>query len=142
MNPKKLRELLRPAGLVLLLPALMLILPTGCGTPPAAPFREKTADVFDVKDVDQAPVLTYTQRTRFPMEMRRAGVSGRALIRFVVDTEGKVRDARAIEANHPDFAVAAVESVSNRKYQPGMKNGQAVNTRLEDPIIFTLKTLP
>ncbi|MBC7369796.1 MAG: TonB family protein [Undibacterium sp.] len=116
---------------------MLLALLTGCETPPAAPYREKTAEVFDLKEVDQAPVPTYQQRPRYPTAMRRAGASGGAMIRYVVDTEGKVRDARAIEAAHPDFAAAAVESVSGWKFKPGMKNGRPVNTRMQAPINFS-----
>ncbi len=106
----------RPAGFVFLLPILAIALLTGCETTPVAPFREKTTDVFDLKDVNQTPVATFQQRPRYPTEMRRAGVSGEAMIRYVVDVEGKVRDVRAIAATHPDFAAAAVDSVSGWTY--------------------------
>lgn len=140
MNTSKvIGGLLRPAGFVLLLPVLSIALLTGCETPPAAPDKEKISEVFDLKDVDQEPVPISQQRPRYPTAMRRAGASGGTVIRYVVDTEGKVRDARAIKAAHPDFAAAAVESVSGWKFKPGMKNGRPVNTRMQSPVVFTLR---
>ncbi len=129
---------LRLANFPQLVLLMVIGLLTGCETPTAVPSQEITGEIFELKDLDQAPKISYQQRPRYPEAMRRAGVAGETMIRFVVDPEGKVRDARCIKATHPDFAAAAVEAASGWKFKPGIKNGRAVNTRMELPLTFSI----
>ncbi len=70
--------------------------------------------------------------------MRRQEIPGIALVDFIVDAKGDVRNARALKADHASFAAAAVQCVAAWKYSPGMKNGQPVNTHIQMPIVFSV----
>ncbi len=138
-TPNSVSKSVRRLGLALLLPLGWTAGASGeekKATPPAA---EAKVQVFDLAEVDQAPVASYKQRPRYPTDMRRAGIQGKAVIRFVVDSEGKVHDARVVEATHPDFGKAAATAVSGWKFKPGIKDGRPVNTRMQTPIMFTIK---
>jgi RNA polymerase sigma factor (sigma-70 family) len=63
---------------------------------------------------------------------------GAKLVDFVVDTNGDVKDARAIRSSQQEFEAAAVQAVSKWKFKPGKKGGRDVLTHMQVPIVFTL----
>jgi protein TonB len=95
-------------------------------------------EVFDISKLDQQPVAKFQARPQFPFEMRRAGISGEVLVDFIVDTNGEVRNAFAAHSSQREFEAAAVAAVSKWKFRPGRKNGHAVFTHMQVPIVFTL----
>jgi len=95
-------------------------------------------EVFDISKLDQQPVAKFQARPQFPFEMRRAGISGEVVVDFIVDTNGEVRNAFAAHSSQREFEAAAVQAVSKWKFRPGRKNGHAVFTHMQVPIVFTL----
>jgi protein TonB len=97
-----------------------------------------TVAVIDISNLDQVPVAKYRARPIYPTEMARAGVSGEVLVDFIVDTEGSVRNARAVQSSHREFEDNAVSAVSKWKFIPGKKNKHVVFTHMQVPIRFIL----
>lgn len=95
-------------------------------------------EVFDISKLDQAPVPKFRARPQYPFEMRRAGITGEVIVEFIVDTQGNARNAFAVRSTQREFEQAAVQAVNKWKFRPGRKNGRAVNTRMQVPIVFTL----
>jgi protein TonB len=95
-------------------------------------------EVFDISKLDQQPVAKFQARPTFPFEMRRAGISGEVQVDFIVDTNGDVRNAFAAHSSQREFEAPAVQAVSKWKFKPGRKNGHAVFTHMQVPIVFTL----
>jgi TonB family protein len=93
---------------------------------------------YDIAQLDQAPRARFQARPRYPAEMRQAGVAGEVVVDFVVDAAGEVQRAQALRSSRRDFEAAAVEAVSQWKFNPGKKGGRDVATRLQVPIVFTL----
>lgn len=117
--------------------------PTGAisipvGRPASAGSGTGLGNVFDLASLDQIPVARVQSRPVYPSEMRRAGVNGQVVVRFIVDAQGNVRDAQAVRSTHRDFESAAVEAVLKWKFRPGKKGGVPVNTRMQVPIGFSL----
>ena len=106
---------------------------------PAAPrtvaFPAKT---YVVSDVDRRPVPVKRNGPHYPAEMRRHGIAGEAIVAFIIDTNGHVRDAYAVEATNAAFASAALEAVNSWEFTPAFVAGKPVNTRMQVPIRFTL----
>lgn len=98
----------------------------------------KGMEVFDISKLDQIPVPTVQVRPQYPFEMRRAGISGQAVVDFIVDTTGVVRNAYAASSTQREFEAAAVQAVAKWRFRPGKKGGRAVNTHMQVPIVFTL----
>lgn len=95
--------------------------------------------IFDLKNLDQIPQERGVRaKPVYPFEMRRAGINGKVLVEFIVDTNGDVRDARAVNSTQREFESAAIVAVSKWKFKPGRKGGKAVNTRMQVPIVFSL----
>ena len=105
----------------------------------ATPQRELTGEIFDISKFDQKPAAKFQSAPIYPSELRKVGMEGNALIDFVVDAEGQVRNARSIRSTHPEFEAAAIEAVKKWTFQAGQKGGQAVNAHMQVPIVFTVE---
>lgn len=118
--------------------------PTGvmnipAGRPGTGAIGTKIGDIFNLKDLDQHPQDRGVKaRPNYPFEMRRAGLNGEVVLRFVVDTNGDVRDVEVIRSSQREFEAAAIQAVQRWKYRPGRKGGKAVATRMQIPIVFNL----
>jgi protein TonB len=95
-------------------------------------------NIFDLKNLDQVPVAKFQAKPVYPFEMRRAGITGEVTVGFVVDSNGDVQQAYVINSTQREFEAAAVQAVSKWKFRPGRKGGKAVNTRMLQPISFSL----
>lgn len=98
--------------------------------------------VIDAMEVDRPPQVKVRAAPVYPFAMRRAGVTGRVVVEFTVDTDGSVRDVAAVESNRVEFEQAAIQAVSKWTFSPGIKNNREVKTRLRVPILFTLNPNP
>lgn len=97
------------------------------------------AGILTASEVDQAPRLaSRAAPPQYPFELRRAGISGQADVRFIVTHDGRVIDVVVTKATDPAFGLAATEAVSKWKYQPAIKDGQPIACLLEVPLVFSL----
>jgi len=71
--------------------------------------------------------------------MLLTGTEAEVLVEFIVDTTGRVRDAKCVRSPHPAFAEPAVSAITAWRFLPGYKNGHAINVRVAVPIIFDMK---
>lgn len=98
-------------------------------------------DVSDVSTVDRAPGLVgRALEPRYPPALRSAGVQGRVLAEFVVDTLGRAELAtlRFPELPDPRFGDAVREVLARYRFSPGEVAGRKVRTRVEMPFDFRL----
>ena len=98
----------------------------------------KGIEIFDPSKLDQVPIARVRVQPQYPFEMRRAGITGEVLVEFIVDANGDVRNAFAVRSSQREFETAAVQAVSKWKFKPGRKGGRSVNTRMQQPISFSL----
>jgi TonB family protein len=87
--------------------------------------------------LNAVPVVISQSPPEYPLELRKKGLTGSAVVEFIVGTNGEVVNAYAVSAMHLEFAQAAVDCVHRWKFKPAMRNGRAVNTRLQVPVGFT-----
>ena len=104
----------------------------------AAAAAETETRIYDGAEVDQLPVPTQGSRPVYPPELRRAGVTGEAVVSFVVAANGVIQGVEGISATHPEFEAAAVEAVKKWKFTAGQKSGIPVGVRLQLPVVFSL----
>jgi outer membrane biosynthesis protein TonB len=110
---------------------------------------------LELSQLDQVPRPTFQKAPVFPAELRKAGVQVAVVVSFVVDSTGSVQNLiltqikrlpqadgkeldPAVLKSLPmgDFSTAALEAVSQWKFDPGVKGGRMVNTRMQVPIVF------
>jgi len=68
----------------------------------AAPQTPLTGEIFDISRLDRTPTPKFQARPQYPAELRTAGIGGEAVVDFVVDAEGAVRNAKAIRSRVGD----------------------------------------
>jgi TonB family protein len=59
-------------------------------------------------------------------------------VALVVGTDGRVEEAHVAKSNNPWFERPALDAVMKWKFSPGMKNGHAVKTRVQQEVRFNL----
>lgn len=96
---------------------------------------------WDASVVDRAVVPLGTLRPHYPETMRAMGRSGRAVVRFVVDTLGRVeRDGiTLVTATDPAFGDAALRAVPGLRFRPAEARGRKVRQLVELPFDFVLQ---
>jgi TonB family protein len=91
---------------------------------------------------DVIPHAIYQAPPVYPLAMKRAGLRGDVRVRFVLDKEGRVRDPFVISSTNPGFNQSAIDAVLKWRFEPGVRYGVPVDTRMEVPIIFKLDDMP
>jgi len=95
-------------------------------------------EIFELADLDKIPNPLHRVAPTYPYEMKQAGISGWARVMFIVDENGRVRSPRINASSHREFEQASIDAVMQWKFEPGMKDGRAVKTRMMLPLKFNL----
>ena len=72
----------------------------------------------------------------YPVELNGSGITGYAIVEFVVGPTGDVVDASVLEATHPLFGEAAVNGIRQWHFRPPIKNGRPASAVLHEKIEF------
>ena len=86
----------------------------------------------------KSPVPISTPQPAYPPVAKAAHIDGLVVIDAVIDEQGNVVQARAIEGP-PLLVAAALEVVARWKYEPTYLNGQAVSIRTHIQVVFRLQ---
>jgi protein TonB len=96
---------------------------------------------MDERLVDRAPhLLGRAIEPRYPAALREAGVQGRVVVQFVVDTLGRAEldELQVVESAHPQFVEAIRTALGRYRFSPGEAGGRKVRTRVQLPFDFAL----
>lgn len=76
----------------------------------------------------------------FPDVLRQAGIDGRVLFEFVIDTLGRAERGsfKTISTSHPLFEAPAKSAVLMCRFRPGRIQGRAVRVRVQQPVNFQI----
>ena len=88
----------------------------------------------------QAAKLLNMVRPLYPQQARNAGIQGIVVLEAVISREGVPLSLRVANSQiDPDLARAAVEAVSQWRYQPTLLNGLPVEIATQVNVSFTLQ---
>ena len=87
---------------------------------------------------DRQPRPLKVSRPVYPAALRLTKTEGEALVEFIVDKTGRVRESHVVRSTHPGFSDLSAAAVLTWRFEPGYKNGRPVNTRMQIPIRFQL----
>jgi periplasmic protein TonB len=78
---------------------------------------------------------------RYPESLRRAGIDGSVLVKFVVDTTGRVDMAsiEVVRSTHDAFTAAVRESLARMRFHPSRAGNRKVPATAMMPFQFTLR---
>lgn len=98
--------------------------------------QELACTVFSEKEVDAKPRTVSQPAPVLPRTLRGTGQTGSALVTLTVGQDGLPRDLELLRASQPEFGEAVMTALKKWRFEPGRKEGQAVNVRLTIPIEF------
>ena len=144
--------------LLLVLPVILLVIVTlsSCGQkkkpvenvteiappppPPPAPFEK--VEIMPVFTGGEEALNQYLEtNVKYPEDAKSKGIEGTVTVKFVVNADGSVSDAKVTQGVDPSLdaeAVRVVNSLPNFE-KPGMQNKVAVPVYYSVPISFKLK---
>jgi len=94
---------------------------------------------FELGEVDQAPKLINKVKPIYPFIARRRNISGKVVVRFLVDEHGYVRKITIEEARPKGvFEQSVLMAVKKWRFAPGRYQGMPVPTWIRLPIQFNL----
>lgn len=80
---------------------------------------------------------------RYPKQCQDAGVQGKVIVQFVIDTNGRVTNAKVITKLHPLLDEEALRVINAMpKWTPGMDKGESVRVRCTLPVTFRRTAKP
>ena len=86
----------------------------------------------------------FSENINYPEEAAKAGVQGRAFVRFVVHKDGSISSPEILRSSGNELLdTEALRVVSSMpKWKPGMQGGKAVNVWFTLPVTFRLQGKP
>lgn len=94
---------------------------------------------YQLGEVDQAPKITSKAEPLYPYSARRRKISGKVIVKFLVDSKGKVQKLRILKAIPEGvFEECVITAVRNWRFKPGYLKGKAVSTWVVLPVHFRL----
>lgn len=106
------------------------------GTGQAGGLDEQLEQAFSLAEIDQKPRPVYQVSPTVPSSMRGKKSEGLVTIIFIVDSSGKVNNARVEKSSHQAYEKPALDAVRKWKFEPGVRAGQRVATKMRVPIRF------
>lgn len=77
---------------------------------------------------------------RYPLALRQAGIEGRVLVRFVVDSSGRIdaRSVQVLQSTHELFTRAVRDALAGFRFRPAEMGRRRVSALAEMPFEFRL----
>jgi len=90
------------------------------------------------------PRVSKGPRPQYPMNLRRAGLSGRVLVSAVLDTAGRAEPGsiKVIDTPHEDFSREARRYVQTATFEPARVADRPTRVCIQIPIDFKITGLP
>ena len=84
--------------------------------------------------------IVASAKPRYPDALRQAGIGGRVLVRFTVDTAGRVDMAsvQVVESTHPLFTAAVRMVLPTYRFTPSEAGGRRVASMAQMPFEFSI----
>ncbi len=95
--------------------------------------------IFEIADLDKAPIPLVRIAPVYPPELKRNRVQGMVNVVFIVDEFGNVKRPSIEKSSNREFNENAIKAVRQWKFEPGEKDNKKVKTRVRLPLSFTLR---
>lgn len=86
--------------------------------------------------------ITASAKPRYPENLRTAGIDGRVLVRFAVDTLGRIDPASVeiVSSTHELFTNAVRQVLGSFRFKPAESGGRRIRALAEMPFEFSIET--
>jgi TonB family protein len=89
--------------------------------------------------LEKVPSFKIQKDPAYPLAARSAGVETRVVVEVYINDQGNVDDVKLIKSGGAGFDEAVIEAVQGSSFEPGMKDGRTVASKVQIPYIFKLK---
>jgi len=91
-------------------------------------------------EVDQPAEAIHQPKPRYPPVLQQAGLEGRVLVEFIIDTLGHVEPTslRVVESSNAGFEAAAGETLRRSVFRPARVQGRPVRQRAIQAVAFRI----
>jgi protein TonB len=91
-------------------------------------------------EVDQPAEAVHQPKPRYPPMLQQAGIEGRVLVEFIIDTLGHIEPAslRVLESSNAGFEAAASETLRRSVFRPARVQGRPVRQRTIQAVGFRI----
>jgi periplasmic protein TonB len=76
----------------------------------------------------------------YPTAAAEAGIKGKVIVQFCVNSRGRVSDAKILRGIHPELDREAIRTIlSSPPWTPGKQGGKSIKQQFVIPIIYQLQ---
>ncbi|HTS64327.1 MAG TPA: M56 family metallopeptidase [Candidatus Acidoferrales bacterium] len=112
---------------------------TGVPRPPAISQSAGTPQRIPIGGNVKMSRLIQQTKPVYPADLKQQGVTGRVIIKAVLSKEGSLLNPQVVNTDvHPGLAQAALDAVSQWRYEPTLLNGQPVEVITTIEVAFEL----
>lgn len=80
------------------------------------------------------------KEVKYPENLKKNRIEARVIAKFVINTEGEVKDIQIVNVVAPEFAEETIRILGKMpKWSPGLQMGKPVNVVFTLPLAFKLK---
>ncbi len=106
------------------------------GTGTGGELDQTMTRAFSLAELDQKPRATMPVHPTYPRTMRGRKIEGVVTLLFVVDSNGNVMEPRVEKSSHAAFEAPAIDAIRRWKFEPAVKGGKRVASRMRLSIRF------
>lgn len=103
---------------------------------------QRALDFAEVMPQIDGGLRQYYIHIEYPTEARDAGIEGRLMLEFIVETDGTTSDVRVLKSLHPLLDSSAVRALRRTRFVPGKHKGELIPVRMRLPVRFRLVDRP
>ena len=94
-------------------------------------------EIFEFFMVEQKPTVIKQVNPVYPEIARKAGLTGKVFLKFLVDKNGQVSNVTVLKGQEI-FRQAAIDAILQYRFKPAKKNGKPVSVWMTQPMSFRL----
>jgi len=118
---------------------------TDQATPVSRPDRHEvgtdSTPIYFEYEVDQPVTALKWGKLEYPPDLKSRGVTGAAIIQFVVDTAGRVvhGSEHIVRSDHPEFSKSAMALLTTAQLSPAIRKDRHVRQVVQQAFVFEPK---
>ena len=105
--------------------------------PPPPGSYEEEEEILEFYMVEQKPKVKHQVNPKYPEIARKAGLTGKVFLKFLVDKNGRVSNVSILRGQEI-FRQAAIDAVLQFRFEPAQQNDKPVSVWMTQPMSFRL----